>query len=119
MVLFKRKRNPHLEGFVFVKLKKLSIMETTTVFKILGGGQRIRQLNWNNQPVEFVTDKNSDWVERAKCHGQCNFTGVMWSDDLETLQRWANEWAGTEVELVETLMYDKEPFEREGNETLT
>ena len=72
----------------------------TTIFKIIGGGQRVLQNAQLGLPVEFVVE-NSDWVEKARCHGQNRFTNVMWSTDFDTLKRWAKEWAGSEIELVE------------------
>lgn len=73
----------------------------TTIFKIIGGGQRVRQNVQLGQPTFYVKVENSDWVEKAQCSGQSNYTGVMWADDIETLKRWANEWAGQDVELIE------------------
>ena len=78
----------------------------TTIFKIIGGGQKVRQNVQLGLPTEFIKVKNSDWVEKSKCNGQSNFTNVMWSDDLDSLQRWANEWAGSEVELIEVEVND-------------
>lgn len=71
-----------------------------TIYKIMGGGQKVQRNVQAGLPTKYVKVENSDWVERCGCTGQDLATDIMWSTDLENLQRWANEWAGCEVELV-------------------
>lgn len=70
-----------------------------TIFTIIGGGQKIRHNVQYGRPVCFEEVENSDWPEAARCNGQNFYSNTMWSTDLETLQRWANEWAGKKIEL--------------------
>jgi hypothetical protein len=72
-----------------------------TIYKIVGGGQRVQQCVQYNQPVVYEVIKNSDWPEKCQCAGQNQYTNTIWSTDLETLQAWASEWAGEKVELIE------------------
>lgn len=71
------------------------------IFIINGGGQYVRQGSDFNLPVYFEIVENSDWPVKAKCFGQDSYTNVMWATDFETLQRWANDWAGKKIELIE------------------
>jgi hypothetical protein len=73
----------------------------STIYQIIGGGQRVRQnvdlgLKTNYKVVEI-----SDFVEKAKCHGQDSFTNMMWSTSFSNIQKWANDWAGETVTLVQ------------------
>lgn len=72
-----------------------------TIYKITGGGQKVRENVQAGIPTGYVRDDHSDRVEKSGCEGQDFSTGVMWATDLETLQRWADGWAGCEVRLVE------------------
>lgn len=72
-----------------------------TIYKIIGGGQKVRENAENGISTEYVKVENSDFVEKAQCEGQDHYTGIMWHTDLDTLQEWANGWAGCEVELIE------------------
>lgn len=72
-----------------------------TIYKIMGGGQKVQRNTQAGLPAKYIKVENSDWVETCGCTGQDFATNYMWSIDLEDLQRWANEWAGCEVELVE------------------
>lgn len=71
-----------------------------TIFKIIGGGQKIRQNIQIEIHTEVIKIENSDYVEKSKAHGCDSFTHIMWATDIETLQRWANEWAGEDVKLI-------------------
>lgn len=71
-----------------------------TIYKINGGGQKVQQCVQNGMAVEYTVE-NSDWPETSQTVGNDSFTNYMWSTSLETLQEWANTWAGREVELVE------------------
>jgi len=84
------------------KLKEYNIykLETTTIYKIIGGGQRVRQNSDLGLDTTYEVVENSDYVEKAGCHGQDFFANTMWSTSLDNLQRWANEWAGKKVKLV-------------------
>lgn len=73
-----------------------------TIYKIIGGGQKIRQNAQYGVETEYIKCE-SDWPEKAQCAGQDHFTNVMWHEDLETLQEWANAWAGEEVKLIEVV----------------
>lgn len=71
-----------------------------TIYKIVGGGQRIRQkTQGKNNIIQVEIHENSDYPEKCQCSGQDSYTQEMWSTDLETLQRWANDWAGKEIKL--------------------
>ncbi|WP_291866619.1 hypothetical protein [Maribacter sp.] len=70
------------------------------IYVIKGGGQRVARNVESGIEVEYEVIKNSDYVEKSKASGVDSFTGQMWSADLETLQSWANQWAGEEVELI-------------------
>lgn len=72
-----------------------------TIYVIKGGGQKIRQNVQMGIENEYHVNHNSDWPENAKCSGADSFTNAMWAEDFETIQRWANDWAGEEVELIE------------------
>lgn len=72
-----------------------------TIYKIIGGGQKVQQDVQMGLDTGYIKVTNSDWVEKTGCHGQDFSTDIMWSDDLEYLQRWADAWAGCEVKLVE------------------
>lgn len=74
-------------------------MEKTTIYVIVGGGQKIRENIHYSQPIKYQTVEDSDWPVLAKCHGVDTYAGDMWSTDLETLQRWANEWAGKKIKI--------------------
>lgn len=74
----------------------------TTIYKILGGGQKVQENAQSGIPTGYIRVENSDWVEKCGCCGQDFFAGTMWTTDLETLQRWADDWAGCETDLVET-----------------
>lgn len=67
-------------------------MRTETIFKIEGGGQAIRQACQLGKEVEIKTEK-SDWPEKAKCAGQDSYTNTIWANDIETVMRWAQDWA--------------------------
>jgi hypothetical protein len=69
-----------------------------TIYFIIGGGQRVRQNVDLGQPTEIIKEENSDFVEKCKCHGADSFTNVMWSTDIDSVKRWARDWAGKEVE---------------------
>ena len=71
-----------------------------TIYKIIGGGQKVKQNLEFGIQTEYIKEE-SDRPEKAKCAGQDNYTNVMWHTDLCKLQKWANDWAGQEVELVE------------------
>ncbi|MCE8858276.1 hypothetical protein [Phocaeicola dorei] len=77
-----------------------------TIYKIPGGGQKVQSNIQKGADTEYVRVENSDWVEKYGCNGQDFYGNTMWSDDLETLQRWADVWAGCKVRLVEVA--DKE-----------
>ena len=51
----------------------------STIFKIIGGGQRIRQNTELGLKINYQIVENSDWIEKAQCHGQDSFTNTMWS----------------------------------------
>lgn len=70
------------------------------IYQIIGGGQRVRQNIDLGLDTTYKVVENSDWVEKAKCNGQDSFTNVLWATDFETIQRWANDWAGKKVDLV-------------------
>lgn len=72
-----------------------------TIYQIIGGGQRVRQNAELGLKTKYQIIENSDWVEKTKTHGQDFFTNTMWSTNLSTLQRWANDWAGKKVELIQ------------------
>jgi len=72
----------------------------STIFKIIGGGQRIRQNTELGLKINYQIVENSDWIEKAQCHGQDSFTNTMWSTSFDNLQSWANDWAGQQVELI-------------------
>ena len=72
-----------------------------TIYKITGGGQRVQQNVQMGLDTEYKKVENSDWVEKCGCDGQDFATTIMWCTNLETLQRWANTWAGCKVRLVE------------------
>ena len=72
-----------------------------TIYVINGGGQKIRQNVQMGISTEYHVDNNSDWAEKSKVFGSDSFTNAIWAEDLETIQRWANDWAGEEVELIE------------------
>ncbi|MBR8720195.1 hypothetical protein IX307_001381 [Bacteroides pyogenes] len=72
-----------------------------TIYVIRGGGQRVQQDARYNIPVEYEVIHESSWVEECGCVGQDHFTNAMWSTELEDIQKWSNEWAGKEVELIE------------------
>lgn len=78
----------------------------TTIYKIPGGGQKVQSNVQNGVDTEYVRVENSDWVEKYSCNGQDFYGNTMWSNDLETLQRWVDVWAGCKVRLVEAA--DKE-----------
>ena len=80
-----------------------------TIYKIIGGGQRVIQDVQTGVPTKYIKVDNSDWVEVKGCRGQDFSTHMMWCTDLERLQQWANGWAGCEVELVEAEQ-GTEPF---------
>ncbi|WP_455668475.1 hypothetical protein [Phocaeicola sp.] len=73
----------------------------TTIYKIMGGGQKVQRNTQAGLPTQYIKVENSDWVEKCGCSGQDFAANTMWSTELEDLQRWANEWAGCEVTLVE------------------
>lgn len=70
-----------------------------TIYLIIGGGQRVRQNVEQGSQTEYQKIENSDWPDKAQCEGQNHFTNALWATDFETVQRWANEWAGEDVEL--------------------
>lgn len=72
-----------------------------TIYKITGGGQRVQQNAQMGLDTEYIKVENSDWVEKCGCDGQDFATNIIWCTNLETLQRWADVWAGCEVRLVE------------------
>lgn len=72
-----------------------------TIFAILGGGQQIQRNVGAGKDTEYIKVENSDWVEKYKRNGQDRFTDITWTDDFETLQLWADNWAGCKVTLVE------------------
>jgi hypothetical protein len=68
-----------------------------TIYLIKGGGQRVRQNRDLGIPTHYEVVEDSDRCDLALCIGQNFFANDMWSEDLEDIQRWANEWAGEEV----------------------
>ncbi|MGR4860076.1 hypothetical protein ABLT32_13710 [Bacteroides pyogenes] len=72
-----------------------------TIYVIRGGGQRVQQDARYNLPVEYEVINDSDWVEECGCVGQDHYANTMWSTEFEDIQKWSNEWAGKEVELIE------------------
>jgi hypothetical protein len=72
-----------------------------TIYVINGGGQRIRQNTRMNMPTEYIVSDDKSWAESSGVSGVDSYTGAMWNTDFETLQRWANDWAEKEVELIE------------------
>lgn len=70
---------------------------TRPIFVIKGGGQYVRQQYESGQTV-FYELIEADWPEKAKCTGQNHYT-TIWSTDFESLQKWADEWAGAPVKL--------------------
>lgn len=70
-----------------------------TIFKINGGGQRIRQNIQFGLPIEVITVENSDYPEKSKADGCDSYTNEIWATNLDWVQNWANDWAGKEVEL--------------------
>lgn len=74
----------------------------STIYKIIGGGgQRVLQNVQNGVPTKYQVIHDSDYIEKCGCNGQNFATSYIWSDDLERLQAWCDEWAGCPVELVE------------------
>jgi len=71
-----------------------------TIYVIKGGGQKIRQNIQMDIATEYHVNQNSNWPNIAKASGSDSFTNVIWSTDLKTLQKWANDWAGEVVELI-------------------
>lgn len=70
-----------------------------TIYKIIGGGQTVRQNSQLGKSIEVVKVENSNLVSLAQCHGQNNFTCDLWSTDLSDVKKWANEWANKKVRL--------------------
>ena len=79
-------------------------MKNSTIYLIQGGGQRVRQNTQMGLKTTYQVKQNSDWPAKSQATGCDSFTHAMWSTDLESLQRWANEWAGEEIELHEAEM---------------
>lgn len=71
-----------------------------TVYIIDGGGQRIRE-NASLGIDTYYKVEDNDFEEQSKSYGCDAYTGKMWANDLDTLQKWANSWAGKEVNLKE------------------
>lgn len=73
-----------------------------TIYRIKGnGGQHVQRCAERNQSVFYEVIENSNLVEVNGCEGRDSFTNEMWSVDLDDLQRWANQWAGKKVRLIE------------------
>ena len=72
-----------------------------TIYRINGGGQFVQQSVQKSTQIQYEKVENSDWPEKCKCDGQDLYANTMWSTDLGTLQLWANNWAGCEVDLIE------------------
>lgn len=73
-------------------------------FIIRGGGQAVQQFAqktiFNKMRYPLIVEvKETDWPIKARCEGQNNYTNAIWATDLDTVQRWADEWAGEEVKL--------------------
>jgi hypothetical protein len=68
-----------------------------TIYVIKGGGQRVRQNRDIGVPTLYEVFEDSDYCDLALCIGQNFFANDMWSEDIDTLQRWANEWAGEKL----------------------
>ena len=73
----------------------------TTIFKIIGGGQKVRSNVQVGRKTYYEKAEGSDWVENTKAQGSNPYADTMWSTDLDTLNEWANKWAGEEIELFE------------------
>lgn len=72
-----------------------STVENAIIYVTISG-QNIRQENdKGNNIIPFWTFKNSNIVEKCKCHGQDSFTEYIWSTDFISLSRWANDWSYT------------------------
>lgn len=72
-------------------MKKYKIMQT--IFKITGGGQRVRQ-NIETKKITFIEKvENSDWPEKAGVVSCNSYTGAIWATDISTVKRLAKEWA--------------------------
>lgn len=66
---------------------------STTIFKIIGGGQRVRQNIQSKQPIIIVRIENSDWPEKAGVVSCDSYTQAIWATDEKTVRRLAKAWA--------------------------
>lgn len=65
----------------------------TTIFKIQGGGQRVRQNVQSKRQVVIERIENSDWPEKAGVVSYDSYTQSIWATDEKTVRRLASEWA--------------------------
>jgi|WetSurMetagenome_2_1015567.scaffolds.fasta_scaffold04315_7 hypothetical protein len=74
-----------------------------TIYVIKGGGQRIRQNTECGIATEYLVLEDLNYVRNFYCSGKDSFTNDIWSEHFVDIQRWADDWAGEEVKLVEAI----------------
>jgi len=78
------------------------IQKEMTIYKTMSGQRISQQLQeFGNELIPYEIVENSDYPFLTKCFGQDSYTNEIWSTDIETIQRWANDWAGCSVKLVQ------------------
>lgn len=48
-----------------------------TIYKIIGGGEKVLQNVQAGVPTEYIKVENSDWAEKRDCNGQDFSTNIM------------------------------------------
>ena len=66
-------------------------MQSTTYHS--KGGRSIRQNQDIGNNLVVVEERQTDFVEKARCHGADSFTNDIWSSDMKDITKWAKQWA--------------------------
>ncbi len=65
----------------------------TTIFKIVGGGQKIRQNIENKLPTIIEKVEDSDWPEKAGVVGVDAYANCLWATTEASVRKMAHGWA--------------------------
>lgn len=68
-------------------------MTTQVIFRIVGGGQRVRQNIQNKQPTIIERVEGSDWPEKSGVAGCDAYANDIWHTDESRVKAFARGWA--------------------------
>lgn len=70
---------------------ELKPFEVTTIFRVIGGGQAVRQAADSNIAVKIEKIENCDWQVKSQAHGVDSYTSI-WGADLDDVKSTAKSW---------------------------